>query len=305
MKPRNLAELRAGGKPGLSAALALIEEAPGAEAAIRLLEEAYAAPLGFVIGLTGPPGVGKSTLASNLMRGWRADGVSVGVVAVDPSSRRTGGALLGDRIRMRADPADDGVFVRSLAARGRLGGLAELAFPAVILMRALFNRVLVESVGVGQSEADISNVTDRVVLCIQPGSGDSLQFMKAGIMEIPDIAVVTKADIGGAAGRALADLKGALGLASEGDIECLAVSALTGAGLDALMAELSPPADPHALAARRHAQAEGWLRSIIVQRFGEEGLAAAESALTLTRGSAPFAAARAIAAALKVTFSPQ
>ena len=305
MKPRNLAELRAGGKSGLSAALALIEEAPGAQAAIRLLEEAHGAPLGFVIGLTGPPGVGKSTLASSLVRRWRADGVRVGVVAVDPSSQRTGGALLGDRIRMRADPADDGVFVRSLAARGRLGGLAELAFPAVILMRALFDRVLVESVGVGQSEADISNVTDRVVLCIQPGSGDSLQFMKAGIMEIPDIAVVTKADIGGAAGRALADLKGALGLASEGDIACLAVSASTGTGLDALMAGLSPPAELQALAARRHAQAEGWMRSAIAQRFGEEGLAAAQSALTLTRGSAPFAAARAITAALKVTFSPQ
>lgn len=305
MRPRNLAELRAGGKPALAAALALIEETPGAEAAIRLLEEAYGAPLGFVIGLTGPPGVGKSTLASGLVRRWRAEGVRVGVVAIDPSSRRTGGALLGDRIRMRADPADDGVFVRSLAARGRLGGLAELAFPAVILMRAVFDRVLVESVGVGQSEAEISNVTDRVVLCIQPGSGDSLQFMKAGIMEIPDIAVVTKADMGGAASRALADLKGALGLASDGDIACLAVSASSGQGLDALMAGLSPPADPSALAARRHAQAENWLRAGVAQRFGEEGLAAVGATLTLAPGSAPFAAARSIAAALKVTFSPR
>lgn len=304
MRPGNLAELRAGAKPGLAAALALIEESPRADAVIRLLEEAYRAPFGFVIGLTGPPGVGKSTLASSLVRRWRAEGIRVGVVAVDPSSQRTGGALLGDRIRMRADPADDGVFVRSLAARGRLGGLAELAFPVVILMRALFDRVLVESVGVGQSEADISNVTDRVILCVQPGSGDSLQFMKAGIMEIPDIAVVTKADMGGAANRALADLKGALGLASEGDIPCLAVSASAGLGLDALMTGLAPPADPHLLAARRHAQAEGWLRSAIAQRFGEEGLAAAGSALSLPFGSAPFAATQAIGAALKVTFSP-
>lgn len=304
MKPGNLAEMRAGGKPALAAALALIEEAPDGEAAVRLLEEAYAAPLGVVIGLTGPPGVGKSTLASALLRRWRGDGVRVGVIAVDPSSRRTGGALLGDRIRMRTDPMDDGVFMRSLAARGRLGGLAELAFPAVILMRALFDRVMVESVGVGQSEADIATVTDRVVLCIQPGSGDALQFMKAGIMEIPDIAVVTKADTGPAARRALADVKGALGLASGGDIPCLAVSASTGEGMDALMAELAPGDDAAAIAARRHAQAEDWLRAAIAHRFGEAGVTAAGSALGLPQGHAPFAAARAIASAMDVRYAP-
>ena len=185
-------------------------------------------------GFTGPPGVGKSTLIDGLLKGWRAGGVTVGVVAVDPSSRRTRGALLGDRIRMRTDPQDQGVFVRSLATRGRLGGLAELAFPAIILMRAIYDRVVVETVGVGQSEADISTVADTVVLCVQPGSGDSLQFMKAGIMEIPDIAVVTKADMGPPARRALADLKGALGLASGGDVPCLMLSAAKGEGLDAL-----------------------------------------------------------------------
>ena len=304
MKPGSLAELRSGGKSALAAALALIEEAPDSEAAIRLLEEAYAAPLGLVLGLTGPPGVGKSTLASALLRLWRAQGVRVGVIAVDPSSQRTGGALLGDRIRMRTDPTDDGVFVRSLAARGRLGGLAELAFPAVILMRALFDRVMVESVGVGQSEAEIASVTDRVVLCIQPGSGDSLQFMKAGIMEIPDIAVVTKADTGPAARRALADLKGALGLASGGDIACLALSASTGEGMDALLAELAPQADAAAMAARRHAQAESWLRMTVAQRFGEAGVKAAGDALALPQGQAPFAAAKAIAAAMLVQYEP-
>jgi LAO/AO transport system kinase len=304
LKPGSLAELRSGGKSALAAALALIEEAPDSEAAVRLLEEAYAAPLGLVLGLTGPPGVGKSTLASALLRLWRAQGVRVGVIAVDPSSQRTGGALLGDRIRMRTDPTDDGVFVRSLAARGRLGGLADLAFPAVILMRALFDRVMVESVGVGQSEAEIASVTDRVVLCIQPGSGDSLQFMKAGIMEIPDIAVVTKADTGPAVRRALADLKGALGLASGGDIACLALSASTGEGMDALLAELAPQTDAAAMAARRHAQAESWLRMTVAQRFGEAGIKAAGSALTLPQGQAPFAAARAIAAAMLVRYEP-
>jgi LAO/AO transport system kinase len=186
--------LRAGGKRALAAALARLEQAADDPEIAALVDAAYIAPRAQVIGFTGPPGVGKSSLIDGLMRKWRAAGLSVGVIAVDPSSRRTGGALLGDRIRMRTDPEDQGAFVRSLASRGKLGGLAELAFPAVVLMRAIFDRVIVETVGVGQSEADISTVADMVVLCVQPGSGDSLQFMKAGIMEIPDIAVVTKAD---------------------------------------------------------------------------------------------------------------
>jgi LAO/AO transport system kinase len=297
-----LAALRAGGKPALARALALIEAAPAGDAAASLLDEAYGAPLGFVIGLTGPPGVGKSTLINDLVRRWRAQGVRVGVIAVDPSSSRTGGALLGDRIRMRTDPTDDGVFVRSLATRGRLGGLADLAFPAIVLMRALFDRVVVESVGVGQSEAEIAHVADRVVLCIQPGSGDSLQFMKAGIMEIPDVAAVTKADIGAAAGRALADLKGALSLASGTDIPCLRVSATTGEGVQALMAALAPEPDAVGLAARRHAQAEGWLRAAVAHRFGEEGVRAVGGNLRLSQGAAPFSAARSIANAMRVSF---
>ena len=303
--PGGLGWLRAGGKSALAAALALIEEAPGSEDAVRLLEEAYQAPLGLVIGLTGPPGVGKSTLINELVKRWRGEGLRAGVIAVDPSSRRTGGALLGDRIRMRSDPSDDGVFIRSLAARGRLGGLAELAFPAVVLMRALFDRVVLESVGVGQSEAEIANVADRVVLCVQPASGDALQFMKAGIMEIPDVAVVTKADIGAPASRALADLKGALSLAAGAEIPCLSVSAIGGRGIEALLAELTSKDDERALVTRRHAQAESWLRSIVAHRFGEEGIRAAGAALALTSGMAPFAAARALAKDLRVDFSPQ
>ncbi len=304
MCPSDLAELRSGGKPALAAALALVEERPGSEAAVRLLEQAYRAPLGLVIGLTGPPGVGKSTLINDLIRRWRGKALRVGVIAVDPSSQRTGGALLGDRIRMRTDPHDDSVFVRSLAARGRLGGLAELTYPAVVLMRALFDRVLVESVGVGQSEAEISNVADRVVLCVQPGSGNSLQFMKAGIMEIPDIAVVTKADTGAAASRALADLKGGLSLAAGSAIPCIAVSAATGEGMGAFVAELARQIETAALLARRHAQAESWLRAAIGHRFGEEGLNAARDALALPADAAPFGAARAIAAAMHVDFRP-
>jgi len=299
--------LRAGGKRALAEALAAVERAPHASSIAALVDEAFLSPRAHVIGFTGPPGVGKSTLIDALVRRWRGGGVTVGVIAVDPSSHLTRGALLGDRVRMRTAPDDQGVFVRSLAARGRLGGLAELTFPAIILMRAIYDRVIVETVGVGQSEADISAVADTVVLCVQPGSGDSLQFMKAGIMEIPDIAVVTKADMGPPARRALADLKGALGLANGGDAACLLVSVSKGEGLEELTAaigeHMARMAEDGALGERRHAQAEGWLRSSLLQRFGEEGAAAAASAISLASGTAPFAQAQDIARRLRVTFT--
>jgi LAO/AO transport system kinase len=299
--------LRAGGKRALAAALARLEQAADDPEIAALVDAAYIAPRAQVIGFTGPPGVGKSSLIDGLMRKWRAAGLSVGVIAVDPSSRRTGGALLGDRIRMRTDPEDQGAFVRSLASRGKLGGLAELAFPAVVLMRAIFDRVIVETVGVGQSEADISTVADMVVLCVQPGSGDSLQFMKAGIMEIPDIAVVTKADMGPAARRALADLKGAMGLGSGGEVDCLLLSAASGEGMDDLieaLAKRGAAMDGAPLAARRQAQAQGWLHAALLQRFGQDGLEAARPALALAPGAPPFGHGRAIAATLRVSFEP-
>jgi len=301
-----LAYLRAGGKAALARLLARLEESPDDPDTAGLLDEAWAAPRAHVIGLTGPPGVGKSTLIDALIRQWRAAGLTVGVIAVDPSSRRTKGALLGDRIRMRTDPEDQGVFVRSLASRGQLGGLTEIAFPAVVLMRAIYDRVIVETVGVGQSEADISAVADTVVLCVQPGSGDSLQFMKAGIMEIPDIAVVTKSDVGPAARRALTDLQGAMGLATGGAaIACLALSATSGDGVEALTEALD---DRHAAAAqtqieaRRRAQAEQWLHASLAARYGSAGLEAAAPALAAKRGDTPFRRYRAIAGRLRVEF---
>ncbi len=165
------------------------------------------------------------------------------MIAVDPSSRSSGGALLGDRVRIVHDSADEGVFVRSMAARDRLGGLADQTLAAMVVMRALFDRVLIETVGVGQSETDVAGVADTVVFCVQPGSGDSLQFMKAGIVEIPHVIAVTKADLGGAAERARADVAGALSLAAAGDggdwpLKALAVSSRSGAGLDGLLAAL-------------------------------------------------------------------
>ncbi len=304
-KSGGLADLRAGGKRALAEALALVERSHSETGVAALIDEAYLSPRAQVIGFTGPPGVGKSTLIDALVRKWRAAGVTVGVIAVDPSSHITRGALLGDRIRMRTDPEDQGVFVRSLASRGRLGGLSELAFPAVVLMRAIYDRVIVETVGVGQSEADISTVADSVVLCVQPGSGDSLQFMKAGIMEIPDIAIVTKSDMGPPARRALADLKGALGLASGVEVACLMLSVPKGEGLgeliEALDARFASESEA-SRAARRHAQAESWLRSSLLQRFGEEGLAMASAALALPHGAAPFGIRKTISARLRLSY---
>jgi LAO/AO transport system kinase len=230
----------------------------------------------------------------------RESGQRVAVIAVDPSSRRSGGALLGDRIRLITDPADEGVFVRSMAARDRLGGLADLTMAAMVLLRALYDRVLIETVGVGQSETDVAGVADTVIFCVQPASGDALQFMKAGIVEIPHIAVVTKADLGTAATRALADLKGALALATAPDadewpVATLAASATRGDGLDDLLAALGRRAawlgEAGRLPTARQAQAEAWLREAVRDRFGRDGLAraAAQSQnFRLSEGQSPF-----------------
>lgn len=147
------------------------------------------------VGLTGPPGVGKSTLSSGLVRKARGLGKSVGVVSVDPSSPFSHGALLGDRIRLAEHFTDDEVFIRSMASRGHLGGLAGATADAVTLMDAFgFDVVLIETVGVGQSEVAIAELAQTTIVALQPGSGDSIQVLKAGIMEIADVFVVNKAD---------------------------------------------------------------------------------------------------------------
>jgi GTPase len=147
------------------------------------------------IGLTGPPGVGKSTLSSALVRKVRSLGKTVGVVSVDPSSPFSHGALLGDRIRLNEHFTDEGVFIRSMASRGHLGGLAGATADAVLLMDSFgLDVVLVETVGVGQSEIEIAELAQTTLVALQPGSGDSIQVLKAGIMEIADIFVVNKAD---------------------------------------------------------------------------------------------------------------
>ena len=181
---------------------------------------------GKIIGVTGPPGVGKSTLLSRLVAQWRQRGRSVAVLAVDPSSRRSGGSLLGDRARIERDPADGAVFIRSTAAGDRLGGLAPATRAAATALAVAFDVVVIETVGVGQSETEVADVADTVAVVVQPGSGDVLQFLKSGIMEIPDVLVVTKADLGQVATRALSDLNAALRSLGSSATEVLAVSSI-------------------------------------------------------------------------------
>jgi LAO/AO transport system kinase len=275
----SLSTLRAGGKAALARALSEIESRPDDDGTLALLDEAFAQPTAQVIGLTGPPGVGKSTLAGALINHYRGQGRTIGIIAVDPSSRLTGGALLGDRTRIRTDPDDAGIFIRSMAARDRLGGLADMTYGAMVLMRALFDVVLVETVGVGQSETEISLCADTILFCVQPGSGDSLQYMKAGIAEIPDLVVVTKADLGQSASRAKADVKGALSLARSNAAnwapKVLLVSAQTGAGIQELMQAVQDHGvwlgAEDRLARRRGAQANAWLDLAAKERWGRGG----------------------------------
>ena len=311
-----LQALRDGGKRALAAALATLERDPDNAATQALLDAAWRQPRAQVVGITGPPGVGKSSLCAALVVAWRADGKSVGVIAIDPSSKTSGGALLGDRVRIVHDSTnvggDDRVFVRSMAARDRLGGLAGETVAAMVLMRALFDRVLIETVGVGQSETDVAGAADTVVFCVQPGSGDSLQFMKAGIVEIPHLIVVTKADLGGAAERARADVAGALSLAvaSGGDwqLKALAVSSRSGAGvaglLEALDAHRRHLAADGRLAIARHRQGEGWIAEALREQFGRNGIARLGRLgfdLALAPGDQPFERLRALGKTLEET----
>lgn len=164
------------------------------------------------IGVTGPPGAGKSTLTSALISEYRATGAKVGVVAIDPTSPFSGGALLGDRLRMSAHAMDAGVFVRSMATRGQFGGLAASTEDACdVLALAGFDPVIVETVGVGQSEVDIAKLADTTVVVLTPSAGDSVQALKAGIMEVADVVVINKSDQAGAE-RLEEDIKEALEL---------------------------------------------------------------------------------------------
>jgi LAO/AO transport system kinase len=223
--------LREGDRSAAPAALNVIENRADRDAAAALLAQVSRAELGreapaHLVGVTGPPGAGKSMLLSALLSEWRRRGRTVAVLAVDPSSKRSGGSLLGDRARIEHDPKDDGVLIRSTAAGGRLGGLAAPTREGAEALAAAYDVVVVETVGVGQSETDVEEVCDTVAVVVQPASGDVLQFLKAGIMEVPHVLVVTKADLGDAARRAQRDLEQALVALGSSDVPVLAVSSV-------------------------------------------------------------------------------
>jgi LAO/AO transport system kinase len=246
-----------------------------------------------IVGVTGPPGVGKSSLLSRLVREWRERQRSVAVLAVDPSSRRSGGSLLGDRARIEVDPADRDVFIRSSAAADRLGGLAPATRAAAGALAVAFDVVVIETVGVGQSETEVADVADTVAVVVQPGSGDVLQFLKAGIMEVPDVLVVTKSDLGRVAMRALADLRAALRSLDARETAIVAVSSIgPGAGiaeladaLDAHRETLDVPARRlrsrrmHALAGFTAEHGDSGLRALGGRRAAEKWLARQDPAL--------------------------
>jgi LAO/AO transport system kinase len=274
--------LRERDRSAAPAALNLIEDrSPAArERTAELLAEVSPAALGgeapaHIVGVTGPPGAGKSTLLSELVRAWREAARTVAVLAVDPSSKRSGGALLGDRARIDHDPKDDGILIRSTAAGGRLGGLAAPTREAVDALAAAFDVVVVETVGVGQSETDVEEVADTVAVVVQPGSGDVLQFIKAGIMEVPDVLVVTKADLGDVATRARRDLSQALRALGSRDTPVVAVSSIAPpSGIEELVGALDAHRDGLDVSeARVRARRLSAIRELVAER-GERALRA-------------------------------
>ena len=246
----------AGEPRALARAITLVENgAPEGEALVRELYPRTGRAT--IVGVTGPPGVGKSSLVSALVAHLRVGGSSVGVVSVDPSSPFSRGALLGDRIRLADHFLDPGVFIRSMGTRGHLGGLAEATLQALLLLDASGKDVLlVETVGTGQSEVEVMGIADVVLLALMPGAGDSVQALKAGIMEIPDVIVVNKADHPGASSM-VAEVRSVVGLEPNPARRpaVLATSAVSGEGVaelwDELVARREALVEQGALAGRR------------------------------------------------------
>jgi LAO/AO transport system kinase len=272
-------DARAGDRRALARLLTEVEARSAvAEAAIRALHAD--AGHAHLVGVTGPPGAGKSTLVAALTGAARADGRTVAVLAIDPSSPITGGALLGDRVRMQGHATDDGVFIRSMAARGHAGGLAATTITAAQVLDACgFGLILIETVGTGQSEVEVASFADTTVVVQAPETGDEVQAIKAGLLEVADIVVVGKADRPGA-DKAAGQLRAMLTVGSSNDRalgdrprpkrpEILLASGTTGAGVAELLAAL----DRHRLArddARpspsRLARAEAQVMGVIADR---------------------------------------
>ena len=234
-----VAGVRAGDKRALARAITLVENAD--ELAYELVRAVYPdTGRAYAVGITGPPGVGKSSLISALIRHVRAAGRTVGVISVDPSSPFTSGALLGDRIRLSDHFLDPDVFIRSMGTRGHLGGLAETTLQAMLVLDAAGKEVLfLETVGTGQSEVGVLAIADTVVLALMPGSGDSIQALKAGIMEIPDVIAINKMDHP-MAKTMLNEVRGVLTLGGDREWEppIVLTEATRGEGVETLWAKI-------------------------------------------------------------------
>ena len=262
----------AGDPRAVARAISLIEDEGPAGAA--LIQQIFARTgRAYLVGVTGPPGAGKSTLVDRMTSELRAANRTVGVVAIDPTSPFTGGALLGDRVRMQAHAGDPGVFIRSMATRGHLGGVARATGDAALVLDAAGKDVvLIETVGVGQDEIEIVRTADVSIVTVVPGSGDDVQALKAGIMEIADIFVVNKADREGA-DRAAASLEALLSLQTYGPGDwrppIVTTEATTGRGVTVLL-ETIERFRRHSQAgqgSRRRARAEFRVRELLSRRF--------------------------------------
>jgi LAO/AO transport system kinase len=308
--PTLLERYRAGEVRALSRAITVVES--GGQASQALLQQVRAGldrvPRPTVIGLTGSPGSGKSTLTSVLITRLRAAGKRVGVLAVDPSSPFSGGAILGDRIRMLGHHADPGVYVRSLASRGALGGLSARSMGVLSVLEGFgFEVILIETVGVGQSELDVAALADHTVLVLTPAGGDGVQAFKAGIMEIADVLVVNKADLPGA-DRLGRELRAAQMLGPHDETTFFPPVVQTVAsrdeGTDALLAAVQAHRDhlgQAGLQTRRLERARFELRSLVQQRAAVLASAAGEALLgdvASGRISADDAATRVLGASL-------
>ena len=281
--PAVLAGVRAGERRAVARAITLVEGrgAEGRQIARQLHPQTGRA---LRIGITGSPGVGKSTLIAALVAHLRALDLTVAVVSVDPTSPFTKGAVLGDRIRLVDHFLDRGVFIRSMASRGHLGGLSEATAGAVLVLDAAgFDVVLVETVGSGQNEVEVQTLTETVVLVLMPGSGDSIQAIKAGLMEIPDVLVISKADRPGA-DLLRAELEATMSLVPAGPWEppIVATQAHEGLGVpelwDAVERHRAFLAEGTRLTDRRHDGLRRQLRALALDRLGRQLDAACDPA---------------------------
>ena len=280
----NLNEIRTGGKRAVADALNLMEDKRSSrvQTAKTLIHQLITCvrPDRHVIGITGPPGVGKSSLISRIIRIYRSMKKTIGIISVDPTSPRSGGALLGDRARISYDPGDPGIFIRSMAAGQHLGGLSWRTRHCLTVFETAYDVIIVETVGVGQAETEIEQVTDTVVFVLQPGGGDALQFMKAGIMEIPHILVVNKADRKALALKTVNDLNslGYFGqkLDTGWDFEVILTSALEGWGQEALVDAMVRHHQfltvNNMLEKKRSQNRAQWIYILFKERFGSFGV---------------------------------